>query len=368
MFRLPHVQSLPLIVLCALLVACTLPAFADLTLGGGARSIAMGGAGLASGDTQEAALNPAFLADTGTRLGLIWPTLDTRMSGAASLGDVIDLLGHSKLNAGKALDLVKNLGSGPAELDASARAGLLLPQSDLQVSAAIRTVITPNPDFAEWVRSGGDIGALARADVKAIGITNLPSVGVGFHAPVPLKGKTSVGLRLKPTQAYYSHFVFDGTHLDSNGVPIPQLAVEMGNKSVLKQSTFSADMGAMFTPTRFPNVHIAAMIANLIEPKAIKFSSDAGGSLEEQIAPRTISVGSAWVNKNVTLAMDLVDIGSHFGKSNLRLGGELRGPSSIALRGGYNTEYGFTGGIGYGGFNLAYSQKAPLMISGNAAF
>ena len=147
------ILTVPLLLL--LCVWFMLPATADVTLGPSARSVAMGGAGLASGDAPEAAVNPAFLADTGARFGIRWPSIDAHMQGA-NLGDVFDLLRRPSLNVNDALDLATTLGDSPVEIDAAVATGLLLPKADLTVNANIRTEIAPNAVFQQWVRDGAD--------------------------------------------------------------------------------------------------------------------------------------------------------------------------------------------------------------------
>ncbi len=364
----PFYRILSLFLLLSL--CCAMPALADFTLGGSARAVAMGGAGLASGDAGETAANPAFLAESGLRLGVQWPNIATRMQGAAGLSDAISLLGNPKINVTDAFDLVKELGSRPTEIDASANAGLLLPHSDLQVSATVRTFIKPDVNFADWVKDGssGAPPAVGVADVSALGETTLPSVGIGMYLPKldALPGKLAVGVRVKPTKAYYSHYVYN---VDAGGNLNSTLAPEMGGKTYLSASSISADMGLMFTPTVLPNFHVALMVDNLIEPKAITFNApDIDGLLSQDVSPRTFSLGAAWVNNRLTLAADLVDLTGAISKAHGAVGGELRMPLGIALRGGYNSHYGFTAGFGFRGFGLAYSQRAPLMLSNAVAF
>jgi hypothetical protein len=363
-----HVRTLPFAALLAVCFAASLPAGADVTLGASARDVAMGGAGLASGDAQGASTNPAFLADSGVLLGIIWPSVSTSTSGAVGLTDAIKLIGSAGVDADDAWKMLQELGQGPTTIEVSAHAGLALPRADLLASSTVRTEITPNEDFSDWLASdmAGDMPATARADVYSGGIATLPSLGFGFHLPEVkiLPGKTSVGFRVKPTQIYYSHYVFDPANPD--GAP----ADEMGGKSYLKNTSVSADAGVTFTPRAAPNLHFAVMVNNLLEPGAVRFAtpSERFGA-EKQLAPRTVSVGTAWVNENITLAADLVDLTGKYGDSpQLRLGGEYRMLSGLALRGGYNTKNGVTAGIGLGSFGIAFSDSLPVMLSHTVAF
>lgn len=352
------------------LTVCALPALADITLGGDARAVAMGGAGLASGDNQAVGMNPATLADTGMRFAIQWPSVDARMQGASYL-DTLKLIGNPSLKPKDAIDYAIDLGSKDIRLDASATAGLLLPKMDLQVKAAIRTEIKPNDAFKAWAKSGGTGTAPtdASADVYAGGLATLPSLGVGFHLPVDADttGKIAIGVRLKPTTAYYSHYVIDSDAITAH---TPKLAAEMGGNDYLKQGSFSADLGIQYTPAKAPNAHFALVVNNLVEPQPIQLSSTAPNDLyARQLAPRSISAGAAIVNDRVTLAADLVDITGAYGTPQIRVGSELRLPGNLlAIRGGYNTATGFTAGIGIGGFGIAFSKSTPIMLSQSITF
>jgi len=342
-----------------------LPACADLTLGGNARTVAMGGAGLASGDSSESAtLNPATLAYTGLRFGIEWPTINTRMQGA-SFGDVFSLLGKPSLSPSKALDFALKLGDERTSLDATAGAGLLLPSSDIRATAALHAELDPNAAFQQWVSSGAnpaDLTGDARIDIYGAGVATLPSVGLGITLPNSGEGASrfSIGLRAKPVRSYYSHYIVDKDSVSGTEIS-PQRAVEMGGKDYLKQSSFGADLGLMYSPGSMPDLHLAVVVDNAIEPKALSFSS--GTVASRQLSPRTVSAGMAYVKPMVTLAADLVDLTKAHGDPQVRVGGELRLPLSLALRGGYNTVSGFTAGIGFGGLGIAYSKHTPILIT-----
>ena len=360
-----YVRAFPLIGL--LLIGLALPGQADVTMGANARDVAMGGAGLASGDAQGAANNPALLAESDTMFGILWPSVDVGTSGLAGWSDALSLISKAKIDTAEAFDLMQEFGSSQTALDVTANAGVALPRADLVGSVAVHTEITPNDEFAGWVDSGmtGDIPEDARADVYAGGLANLPSLGFGFYLPQPksIPGTTALGFRVKWTQAYYSHYVYDDAD------PEGRLADEMGTKESLKTSSPSADMGMMFTPKGNNNVRLALVVNNLIEPKAITFAtpSERFGS-KKQLAPRTLSLGTAWVDEDITLAADLVDLTSNSEGRQLRLGVEWRSPTGIALRGGYNTKNGLTAGIGFGSLGLAYSADTPVMLSSSVSF
>lgn len=359
-------RAFPVAMLIACLAAC-LPAVADITLGTSARSVAMGGAGIATGDAQGAGANPAFLADSDMLLGIIWPSVSAGAGGAGGLLDAVKLISSTALDTDEAWDMLKEAGEETTTVEMSANAGLALPRADLLTSAALHVEVTPNADFSIWLKSGasGELPATARADVYAGGAASLPSLGIGFHLPAmrSLPGKTAVGFRIKPSRMYYSHYVFDPEH--PRGTP----AEEMGGKSYLATSSFSADAGIIYTPQKADKLRFALMVNNLIEPKAVQFRAPSERfGLEKQLAPRTVSLGSAWEDQQITLAVDLVDITGNAGASHVRAGCEYRLPGGIALRGGYNSEDGFTGGIGFGNLGIAVSKEAPVMVTSTIAF
>lgn len=361
--------TLPVLGLCAVLA---IPARADITLGPDARTVGMGGAGLASIEPSSAVtMNPASLADTGARLAVQWPSINARTDGAG-FGDALKLLGKPSLSETDAYKLALSLGTQNTRLDTSANAGLLLPKMDLQVKAAIRTDIIPNEAFKQWASSGaeGVPSAEARADIHAGGIAILPSIGVGFRVPMNEEktGRLAVGVRLKPTTAYYSHYVIDSAAVMANA---PQLAPEMGGKSYLKEGSISADLGVTYSLPNMPTARVAVVVNNLIEPKAVSFATASpDGMFSKQLAPRTISAGAALSGEYVTLAADLVDLTRASGNNpQLRLGAEFRVPSTpFALRGGYSTSTGLTAGVGIGGFGIAYSKNTPIMLTQSITF
>jgi hypothetical protein len=314
-----------------------------------------------------------MLAETGARFSILMPTIDAQMQGA-SYGDVFKLLGKPSLSSDDALDMATSLGTHNTEITASASTGVLLPQMDLQANATIRTQIKPNDEFKAWAKAGADPLLLGnyndpKAEVKAGGLANLPSFGIGFHLPARSKnaGQLAVGVRVRTTQAYYSHYIVDAQAIADNQ---PRRSDEMGDNDYIKQGSFAADFGVTYSPKSSPNARLALVVNNLIEPKAIDFGPTApAGTPSVQLAPRSFSVGAAVDQEFGTLALDVVDLTGAYGKAQVRLGGEVRAPGGLlALRGGYNTATGFTAGIGLGSFGIAYSNETPIMLSQSITF
>ena len=249
---------------------------------------------------------------------------------------------------------------------AAARVGVLLPLSDLQFEAAIRTNIIPNDSFKAWASAGGTglPPADAQADIYAGGLTSLPSFGVGVKLPFigGKIGSVAVGVRARPTKAYYSHYIVDSEALlTGNARP----AAEMGMDDYRSETSLSADVGMIYKPAIMPNLRLALVVNNYIEPKKITLDELAPLDLyHQQLAPRSMSAGAAFVTKSITLAADMVDLTQVFGKTELRIGSEVRlSGSKLALRGGYNSLSGYTVGMGVGDFAIAMSKESPLLLS-----
>ena len=357
-------SMLACICFCALF---SFPVFADVIIGNDARAIAMGGAGLAANNSTT--LNPATLAERGMRFGIQWPSIYARMYGA-DLSDAISLLGDSSIDGDEAVKMARALGSTETEVSASVKAGLLLPKADLQVQATLHTHILPNESFKTWVAGGGNGTAPedAEADVYAGGLTYLPSVGLGVYVPMNKDfGRLAIGVRVKPTTAYYSHFIIDSEALESGNA---RRAEEMGDADYLKQTSISADAGLLYRPAHMPKVRLALVVNNLIEPEEVTLDDNAPRDLYNlQLLPRSINVGAAYLDTRYTLAADFVDLTGAYGDMQLRLGSEFRIPgTNVSLRGGYNSSYGFAAGIGLGGFGIAVSKKSPLLLTHSIYF
>ncbi len=361
--------TLPLVLTLALLLVPALSARADITLGGNARAIAMGGAGLASGDASEgAALNPALLADAGARMGIEWPTITTTFAGG-SYADAFRLVGNPVLSAGDAANFATTLGSQNITMDASGSVGLLLPNSDFRANAALRVKILPNAAFQDWEQHGGTLSPDARADAVGVGMANWPSFGMGFYLPVnpQTTGMVAMGMRFKRTQVYYTHYIIDAATVAGGA---PTLAPEMQGMDSRRTTSFSADLGFTYMPANTTHMRYAFVIDDLVQPKTIQFPGPTPAFLpaDRQVLPRSYSLGTAYVDDNLTLAADWVDLSGAYDRPQIRLGIETRLPNNLALRGGYNSTDGFTVGVGWGDIGLAYSAHAPMLISESIAF
>jgi len=359
--------SIPVLPLCVALFLCSgalLPTRADVTIGGSARAVAMGGAGLASGAAEGGtALNPALLAEATTQ-GIEWPTIDSHMNGQ-DYTDAFALLGSPRLHANTAFTFARDLGTQPDNMSASARMGLMLVQSELTADAALRVKILPNDAYQQWATAGGVMPAGAQADVVGVGLSDLPSIGLGLYLPSssPSAGALAIGLRLRRTQIYYSHYVVDAAALAAGR---PSVGAEMLGRDSLRSTSFAADLGFTYTPPTSQHFRMAFVVNNLVQPEKLAIADPLPAFLPNgrQMAPRTFNLGTALVDQNVTFAADLCDLTNALGDGRqARIGLELITAGGIALRGGYNSSFGLTYGLGWNGFGIAFTRQMPVLIS-----
>ncbi len=351
----------------ALGMVSMMPAKANLTIGGAnARSVAMGGVGIAVRNNEdEIPANVALLAESGSRFNLEVPTFDMRVNGAEQ-DNAQGLLGKYILDPTKAFTLALDLGKQETNITTSVSAGLQLPQSNISGWASIDTKIVPNAAYQTWANSGGILFPFlsgAQADVYALGIVSTP-VSIGMHLPGN-GGELSVGVRVKPTRAYYSHYIINDDAVENHQ---PTLAPEMGGNDYLSQDSLAADVGFLYSPPRMRSLRVGMVANNIVQPAPIKFDSpSANGMLKQEVAPTTLGVGIAMEDNHLTLAADLLDVTQQLGGLQLRLGAELRSDRSIALRAGY-TQDGISYGVGIGGFNIAFTENDRLAFGQTVKF
>jgi hypothetical protein len=348
-------------------VICTLSVQADVYVGANARAAAMAGVGIATIDSSTSqVLNPATLSETGLRLTVQQPNLDMRTEGI-NFSEALKLLGSAKISASDALSLAKDFGDGPSRLDVNAGLGIGLPLSAVRADATVTAKIVPDAAFQNWVK-GGSIGLPplgAKADVYGIGITTIPEVAIGFKLPFKSDyGTFSLGTRIKPTTIYYSHYIVNAASITAGSAA---LAGEMtGN--YMKKSSLSADVGLLYKSSIISGLTIGAVGNNAFAPKSITFGPGAPPEATRDFAPRTISAGATYQKSILTASVDFNDVFHKFGKTQMSAGAELRLPLSIALRAGYNTSMGFSGGLGIAGFNVSYAGKSPFVLSQMISF
>ncbi|MEI6520763.1 MAG: hypothetical protein WCO98_12110 [bacterium] len=348
-------------VLIAVIVICTLSAHADIYVGADARSAAMAGVGIATIDTTTSqVVNPATLSETGIRFTVQSPNLDMRTEGI-NFSEALKLMGSTKISASEAFKLAKDFGDGPSRLDINAGLGLGLPLSTVRANASVTAKIEPNAAFQTWVK-GGSLGGLppvgAQADIYGIGITTIPEVAVGVKLPVKMDiGTFSLGARVKPTTIYYSHYVVNSASVAGSA----GLAAEMSGSNYIKKSSIGADLGLLYKSSIIDGLTIGVVGNNALAPKSNFIGTG-------NFAPRTYGAGATFSKSMLTASVDFNDVFHKFGKTQMSAGAEVRLPLSIALRAGYNTNMGFSGGLGIAGFNVSYAGKSPFVLSQMISF
>ena len=122
-----------------------------------------------------------------------------------------------------------------------------------------------------------------------------------------------------------------------------------------RKTAFKADVGAIYKPVD-SMFQYGIVINNFIQPKL--------GGIPGAVDKPMVSVGIAGHPvSGMTLAADLINVNKVNGqKSQLRMGGEWRLGRWFAARAGYTGDT-FAWGIEALGLNIAFSDKAPRMLS-----
>lgn len=414
------------VIVAAALLLSSHPARADVSMGYEARYVGLGGAGLALIDnpTQAALVNPAALSLRPTRFGIQYPNLGFRLDGTG-LGSVLNTLSDLSITGGEALDIFRDFGDGTTKAQFNTAFGVAVSAVDLRARAQSHFQVTPGSLVRNFVVSGKDVGnymlentnvgtatspedlqakvnalgADLRADIfGATGVS--PSIGFGFRVPDRVTGNRNLGdlrmgVRLKSTRSYYDHWtvrpVIKGqvTTADfTNGQPnaaslASKLGVDVVKDSLADdRSGIGVDLGLLWQPAQLPYTTVALTIDNLLAPSArtpAQVTDPVTGTLlptplqtaSERFYPRTINLGAAMqLPGGLLAAADLLDItgaNSAIGKAQFRAGVEFRPAvpilNQVALRAGYNQKSGWTGGLSFGGFSLAYASSTPIVAN-----
>ena len=416
--------------LVAAALAYSAPARADLSFGYEARYVGLGGAGLAVIDnpTQAGLINPAALSLRPAAFGMQWPNIGLRWRGAG-IGDAFDQLASGSLSMTEAVDLARDLGTEPTRIEANLGLGFALSTLDVRARALGNVAIRPSALFTSWAISGQEPGAwlqssAAASDLRAEfnGVTTAadanaalgrvgdklgahlvgaatvsPSIGFGMKLPNGLLdssriGDVRVGVRVKPTRVYYSHWVVKPTaqltaeDVNPNGglndsawgkMKLQgQAAIELGGKDSLEETSFGMDFGLLWQPAYIPYTTIALTVDNLIEP-SFRIPAGADASIVpgagDKLMPRTVNLGAAMtIPGGLLLAADLLDItgansANPNGEAQFRIGAEFRPSLPVlrwfAVRAGYNSATGMAAGLSLGSFGIAYAERSPLVAS-----
>ena len=372
----------------------------DYTFGADARAFAMGGAGLATTRNQPAnarRFNPASLAFTPKGFAIYSPSFSFRADGAISTTKAYSYL-FSGAEVSETTDLIRRYGEEDSVFGFNTNIGFRVGSFELLVQGVAKARLLPNESLANWARSGSNLSNVpsdAQADVLAAGYLTLPSLAYAIKlpsgkkdAPVEGDGKdgataggddkgydSAVGLRVRVLQTYYTRYFVNQTVVLGNIDPIR--APELGGRDYLKDTGVAADVGFLFRPRAGKGVSAALVVNNLVKPDSKFRAVNAGlqqyqgrvdNNEEFDLLQTTVSGGVALETGGLTVAADLMDLTSATRPVDLRFGAEQQIGKSFALRGGYSSNTGITGGLGFFGFNIAFGERLPLEINKSIRF
>lgn len=351
---------------CWLLSVLALPVWADLSFGG-SPSAGMGGAGLAviRRPTAQAFQNPAVIAYVqGFRFGA--GNIDTTSRGASfsRLLDDLEVRQGSAADIATAAGLLRKYAREDTRLLLTGDLGVIASGVGISVGGIVDARLIPNAPLQNWARTNGNIANIpndARADVIAVGVVSLPDITTGVRLPSP-QGDLAVGVRLRNLKLYYTHYFADQAQLQAgqNATRAPELQ----GRDFREFSATGVDLGFLWRPTGDQTYTLALVVENFVEPNIRFEATDRVGQVFNfKPLKRSYHAGVAVeLETGSLIAVDFIDIGNNVGKGEIRLGYEQR-LGRIALRTGYASKTGWTAGLGIGGFNLAYSDTLPVVVS-----
>jgi hypothetical protein len=351
---------------CWLLSVLALPVWADLSFGG-SPSAGMGGAGLAviRRPTAQAFQNPAVIAYVqGFRFGA--GNIDTTARGASfsRLLDDLEVRQGSAADIATAAGLLRKYAREDTRLLLTGDLGIIASGVGISVGGILDARLLPNAPLQIWARTDGNIAnipANAQADVIAVGVVSLPDITTGVRLPSE-QGDLAVGVRLRNLKLYYTHYFADQTQLQAgqNATRAPELQ----GRDYREFSATGIDLGFLWRPTGDKTYTLALVVENFVEPNIRFQATDRNGQIFNfKPLKRAYHAGVAVeLETGSLIAVDFIDIGNNVGKGEIRLGYEQR-LGRIALRTGYASKTGWTAGLGIGGFNLAYSDTLPVVVS-----
>jgi len=351
---------------CCIVSVLALPMWADLSFGG-SPSAGMGGAGLAviRRPTAQSFQNPAVIAYVqGFRFGA--GNIDTTARGASlsRLLDDLEVQQGSAADIATAAGLLRKYAREDTRLLITGDLGIIASGVGISVGGILDARLLPNAPLQNWARTDGNIAnipANSRADVIAVGIVSLPDITTGVRLPSP-QGDLAVGVRLRNLKLYYTHYFADQAQLQAgqNATRAPELQ----GRDYREFSATGIDLGFLWRPTGDQTYTLALVVENFVEPNIRFQATDRNGqTFNFKPLKRTYNAGLAVeLETGSLIAVDFIDIGNNAGKGEIRLGYEQR-LGRIALRTGYASKTGWTAGLGIGGFNLAYSDTLPVVVS-----
>jgi hypothetical protein len=351
---------------CWLLSVLALPVWADLSFGG-SPSAGMGGAGLAviRRPTAQSFQNPAVIAYVqGFRFGA--GNIDTTSRGASfsRLLDDLEVRQGSAADIATAAGLLRKYAREDTRLLLTGDLGVIASGVGISVGGIVDARLIPNAPLQNWARTNGNIANIpndARADVIAVGVVSLPDITTGVRLPSP-QGDLAVGVRLRNLKLYYTHYFADQAQLQAGGSATR--APELQGRDFREFSATGVDLGFLWRPTGDQTYTLALVVENFVEPNIRFQATDRVGQVFNfKPLKRSYHAGVAVeLETGSLIAVDFIDIGNNVGKGEIRLGYEQR-LGRIALRTGYASKTGWTAGLGIGGFNIAYSDTLPVVVS-----
>jgi hypothetical protein len=344
--------------ICAVAAALAPPVAADVNLGGYARSIGMGGAGLAVLDDPMATslINPAAIALHPKRLSFAAPSLDIREEGASSREVFKSLDDLSNSNTEAAIELARDFGGHDTTIGLDLSTSLSMSTYSLGFGGEGIASIVPNDVFKAWALNGTipDTPSDAQATVTADAAVYMPSVSFGTRVPRVKSGELYLGARGK---------VVRGTHyeqtlqLEVNPDTLTADIVEDGAEIRNEGTGFGMDTGLIYKTPGSKQTSFGLVVTNLLKPSI------------PVVQQSIVSLGMATKPvSNVLIAADLVNLTRSYNQGvKLRFGAEVQFTKRLALRAGYSGD-AFTYGIGLFGYNFAFSSETPLTIAQTIRF
>ena len=356
-------KVLPALAICAV-VLLALPAFADIDLGGSARSSAMGGAGLAVLDDPlaTAMINPAAMALVSKRFSLQFPSFDLRARGV-SISDLLDSMGNvSGSDTEGAIALAREFGGQETQLGIDLNAGVSLGTSAIAIGGQAIARINPGDAFRAWANDGTvptnpDTGlpdpGMATAVVSGDAVNYLPSVSMGWKVP---RSKSTMYMGVRGRLVQSTHYEQSLKLGDEGGGSIG--IVEDGAEIKSEGNGFGMDIGMIMRADGPRQTTYGLVVTNFLHPNLTGIEQSPMVSLGFATKP----------SKKVMVAADLVNIFRGYGESPmLRMGVEIQATKRFALRAGLSGN-SFTYGFGLFGLNLAFSSEIPMTIANTLRF
>jgi len=386
-------------------VAIAAPALAgDINFGSTARSVGLGGAGLAlAGDLASTAVtNPAATALREVDFKFIPPGLDFHTNGAsfAKLLDNVNTI-VSGGNSAAAMNMVNSFGKNPTTMTVTSQIGFAGRLGVVLEGEANATIATDSAarewaqlslpfqkGFYDLTRLQGSttninlINAIAYtldpskgdaltalnsylSDLSANAVQmnlaySMPTINYSSRTETP-KGTLWVGGNLKILRTESHSYQIQAR--PASATPIAQVgsgvladldfaAVEM---PVQKRTSLKADVGAIFQP--HDSVwKCGVVVSNFIKPKM--------RGIEVNQADPMVSIGvGSHPLEGMTIAADIVNItGSNDEKPQLRFGFEWRLADRLLARVGYSGK-NLTYGLDIYNFNLAFAANTPRLLT-----